>query len=330
MDLPNHAEKENDQLIALANEINLENIGNQTAPKKSRSRGYTDAKKKRTKTSPYQLEVLQSTFETDPMPSTGIRAALALHLGMTSRSVQVWFQNRRAKGKHDRHKRHSDSANYLSFFADQVQSNSQESAPSSLSTLQFYQSHSPCYDLNTTPEEYKSYLLKNSEFFVQEFRYHHETGDIDARNINPVDRKRPKKYDAMDFSLPMNNSKNLPYPAPFDMERELRYTEGKALDFDANKWCDPSIYFEKAYRTASEVGYPNHANSKAAYLRQYPQSDQQLDDCHYCDNYHQNCQCQENYNPHSQHYAYQPQENRLISPPISPPQPNHAFIKINN
>lgn len=63
-----------------------------------------ESKKKRTRTSPYQLDVLQQTFESDPMPSASVRLSLAARLGMTSRSVQVWFQNRRAKGKTGRQK----------------------------------------------------------------------------------------------------------------------------------------------------------------------------------------------------------------------------------
>lgn len=55
-------------------------------------------KKKRTRTSPEQLRILQKAFATDPMPSSAARLALSKKLGMNARAVQVWFQNRRAKG----------------------------------------------------------------------------------------------------------------------------------------------------------------------------------------------------------------------------------------
>lgn len=58
-------------------------------------------KKKRTRTSTEQLRILQKAFQTDPMPNSGARAALSKKLGMTTRAVQVWFQNRRAKEKLD-------------------------------------------------------------------------------------------------------------------------------------------------------------------------------------------------------------------------------------
>ena len=56
-------------------------------------------KKKRTRTTPEQLRILQKAFLTDPMPNSTARLALAKKLGMNARAVQVWFQNRRAKGK---------------------------------------------------------------------------------------------------------------------------------------------------------------------------------------------------------------------------------------
>ncbi|KNC99877.1 uncharacterized protein SPPG_05249 [Spizellomyces punctatus DAOM BR117] len=61
----------------------------------------TMPKKKRVRTSTTQLNVLQQAFAQDPMPSAAVRTALAEKLGMTSRAVQVWFQNRRAKMKLD-------------------------------------------------------------------------------------------------------------------------------------------------------------------------------------------------------------------------------------
>lgn len=53
----------------------------------------------RKKTTQLQLEVLEKTFETNIRPDTRLRRMLADQLGMTPRSIQVWFQNRRAKEK---------------------------------------------------------------------------------------------------------------------------------------------------------------------------------------------------------------------------------------
>lgn len=56
-------------------------------------------KKKRQRTSPEQLAILETIFQTDKMPSQQTRIHLADQLGMSSRRVQIWFQNKRAKVK---------------------------------------------------------------------------------------------------------------------------------------------------------------------------------------------------------------------------------------
>lgn len=55
--------------------------------------------KPRKRTSKEQLEILEKTFETNIKPDASLRKALATKLRMTPRSVQVWFQNKRAKVK---------------------------------------------------------------------------------------------------------------------------------------------------------------------------------------------------------------------------------------
>ncbi|GAB5588430.1 hypothetical protein Unana1_03330 [Umbelopsis nana] len=55
--------------------------------------------KKRTRATPEQLAVLEKTFMTNTSPNSRMRSSLAQELGMTERSIQIWFQNRRAKVK---------------------------------------------------------------------------------------------------------------------------------------------------------------------------------------------------------------------------------------
>lgn len=55
--------------------------------------------RKRTRTSPEQLAILEKLFSTNPSPNNRIREQLSLQLGMPERSIQIWFQNRRAKVK---------------------------------------------------------------------------------------------------------------------------------------------------------------------------------------------------------------------------------------
>lgn len=53
----------------------------------------------RKKTSKEQFQILEETFRKCQKPSLEVRKDLATKLSMTPRSVQVWFQNRRAKSK---------------------------------------------------------------------------------------------------------------------------------------------------------------------------------------------------------------------------------------
>lgn len=59
----------------------------------------TPTPRKRTRATPEQLAVLEKTFSTNPTPNSRVREQLAHELGMPDRSIQIWFQNRRAKVK---------------------------------------------------------------------------------------------------------------------------------------------------------------------------------------------------------------------------------------
>ncbi|KAJ1817726.1 hypothetical protein LPJ56_003995 [Coemansia sp. RSA 2599] len=52
-------------------------------------------KGKRKRASPQQLEVLNKVFASTSFPPTDMRNSLARELGMTPRTVQIWFQNKR-------------------------------------------------------------------------------------------------------------------------------------------------------------------------------------------------------------------------------------------
>lgn len=55
-----------------------------------------DLKPKRRRASPAQLQILSSVFDqTGGFPSTELRRQLAVQLGLTPRTVQIWFQNKR-------------------------------------------------------------------------------------------------------------------------------------------------------------------------------------------------------------------------------------------
>ncbi|KAH3760498.1 mating-type protein A1 [Pelomyxa schiedti] len=54
-------------------------------------------KPKRQRTSPEQLDLLEQIFQTNTMPNQQTRMHLAAELGMSTRRIQIWFQNKRAK-----------------------------------------------------------------------------------------------------------------------------------------------------------------------------------------------------------------------------------------
>jgi len=76
----------------------------ETSPlkRRSRSRSAADSKTKRKRKTPEQLSILEREFEANPMPNKDVRDHLSQHLGLTSRQVQIWFQNKRAKVKNAR------------------------------------------------------------------------------------------------------------------------------------------------------------------------------------------------------------------------------------
>ena len=61
-----------------------------------------------------QISVLVSAFEREPHPDVEQRLKLSMHLGMSARCVQVWFQNRRqrSKFKSDSQAEHSRSSQW--------------------------------------------------------------------------------------------------------------------------------------------------------------------------------------------------------------------------
>ncbi|GAA6060537.1 hypothetical protein JCM10212_006901 [Sporobolomyces blumeae] len=55
--------------------------------------------KRRRRTTPAELAILEDEFRLNQRPDQGERAKIAQRLGMTSRAIQVWYQNRRQKEK---------------------------------------------------------------------------------------------------------------------------------------------------------------------------------------------------------------------------------------
>ncbi|KAI8050551.1 homeobox domain-containing protein, partial [Syncephalis plumigaleata] len=60
--------------------------------------------KKRNRINAGQLMVLEKAFTDSPSPSSKMRTMIANQCQMTERSVQIWFQNRRAKARNAQRK----------------------------------------------------------------------------------------------------------------------------------------------------------------------------------------------------------------------------------
>jgi len=58
---------------------------------------YLNEPKKRTRTTPEQVEILAKAFEKNSLPTPKQRKVIAEQTGMSTRAIQVWFQNKRAK-----------------------------------------------------------------------------------------------------------------------------------------------------------------------------------------------------------------------------------------
>lgn len=55
--------------------------------------------RKRTHLKSSQVSILQESFNTNPLPDATVRSRLARDLEVTERTIQIWFQNRRAKAR---------------------------------------------------------------------------------------------------------------------------------------------------------------------------------------------------------------------------------------
>ncbi|KAI8636993.1 hypothetical protein BD408DRAFT_448001 [Parasitella parasitica] len=55
--------------------------------------------RKRTHLKPSQVAALQESFSANPLPDSSVRSRLARDLAVTERTIQIWFQNRRAKAR---------------------------------------------------------------------------------------------------------------------------------------------------------------------------------------------------------------------------------------
>ncbi|KAJ3354438.1 hypothetical protein GGF32_002479, partial [Allomyces javanicus] len=76
-----------------------DDAGDSATPTPTGTPSTTTTGKRRARATPDQLAILEETFLTHTSPNQQLRQELAQKLGMSERSVQIWFQNKRAKVK---------------------------------------------------------------------------------------------------------------------------------------------------------------------------------------------------------------------------------------
>ncbi|KAI8071776.1 hypothetical protein BC940DRAFT_293697 [Gongronella butleri] len=79
---------------------NNNNTSSSPAPAGDATPTGANGSRKRTRATPEQLAVLEDTFAANVSPNSKLRKQLSERLQMSERSIQIWFQNRRAKVKH--------------------------------------------------------------------------------------------------------------------------------------------------------------------------------------------------------------------------------------
>jgi hypothetical protein len=147
-----------------------------SSPSQSLSQSGSLQKRKRMRMTPEQLKVLQKAFLQNPMPSASCRSLLAKRLGMNCRSVQIWFQNRRAKLKQQDRKRDEDSQELLGAEAESDFTSDSPVNPT----------HNPSLALFTQPQP-KQRIRSFSAVGVEEIRFCYSPATAPAFSVSPSD-----------------------------------------------------------------------------------------------------------------------------------------------
>lgn len=104
--------------------------------------------KKRQRATPKQLSVLRSEFLINSTPNAKIREEIGRKIDMTERSVQIWFQNKRAKAKQFARKGSGTYPSNMQFMGNPNGQPYYNNPPMMLSPMASPLSHSPFQQVN--------------------------------------------------------------------------------------------------------------------------------------------------------------------------------------
>ncbi|KAI9275386.1 homeobox domain-containing protein [Sporodiniella umbellata] len=181
--------------------------------------------KHRRKTSREQAQILERSFHKNPKPSGRVRENLASDLAMSPRGVQIWFQNRRAKAKHQPQQQKDDQTekSHDSSYTDSQSINCQ-SAPMVYQSTPMVHSNSQS-SLSSYPESLDS--------------FHPLTQPLSDDVLDPWN-----PYTMSDFSYPIISNQELWSDSQFSSYQN-GYTDNS--DWIKSKGCmdpclDPIVY----------------------------------------------------------------------------------------
>ena len=145
--------------------------------------------RKRTHLKPSQVAVLQESFVTNPLPDASIRCRLARELGVTERTIQIWFQNRRAKARKLEATSNCPSGKIPSLMPN-VRTGWIEPPPRNNNTPQRYQA---TFRTMMTPERFEE-MQQQQQQNQQQQTNNHGMMENDIQAWQQHQQKRPRSY----------------------------------------------------------------------------------------------------------------------------------------
>ncbi|CAO3700947.1 unnamed protein product [Rhizopus microsporus] len=202
---------------------NNDNVTNTQQPVRKRTRATAD-----------QLSVLEDTFAVNVSPNSKLRKQLAEQLQMSERSIQIWFQNRRAKVKHMQ-KRAQMQMHQASIRAQLYQYHQQQQQQGYAQPMNYYYNpvtavnyhhHHPSRILNAIPRAQSVDAIQHYHRQQQLFvpppppppgispSNYNPTMFYPAMDMSPISRQSMPPYDLNDIGLEFPEYLNGPSPSP--------------------------------------------------------------------------------------------------------------------
>lgn len=176
--------------------------------------------KHRKRTSKSQLQILEKTFESNKKPDSTLRNQLSEQLGMTPRSVQVWFQNRRAKQKKNKNKiKYSPEENY-----NQMNSQISNQINNQISNQINYERN-----IQQSPDVN---MFKPIQVLENQISFCNDRFPISPLHEHPLKQYKQMEFDKLDYQKMQYHQNNY---LENEHDRNLQFPEVDSLD---SSWVD--------------------------------------------------------------------------------------------